>query len=105
VTFLYEAFEPKEARRIAKRLEIHYTLKHDIWLNIAEIELSILTNQCPDYRIPDLSKHWGKKQRHGNENAILSKKGDWQFTTTGTRIKTQNLSTLNLKSKEVIKKI
>ena len=43
---LYEAFPPEEARRLAKRLEIHYTPKHGSWLNIAEIEMSVLSNQC-----------------------------------------------------------
>ena len=50
---LYKAFEPKEARRILEKLEIHYTPKHGSWLNMAEIELSILSRQCMDRRIPD----------------------------------------------------
>ena len=50
---LYEAFEPAEARRIADRLEIHYTPKHGSWLNIAEIELGVLAGQCLDRRIPN----------------------------------------------------
>lgn len=50
---LYESFEPTEARRLARRLEIHYTPKHGSWLNIAEIELSALTQQCLDERVPD----------------------------------------------------
>ena len=49
---LYEAFPPEEARRIAERLEIHYTPKHGSWLNMAEIELGVLTRQCLDRRIP-----------------------------------------------------
>ena len=49
---LYEAFEPGEARRIAERLEIHYTPKHGSWLNMAEIELGVLARQCLDRRIP-----------------------------------------------------
>ena len=51
---LYETFEPEEARRLAERLEIHYTPKHGSWLNMAEIELSALNGQCLDRRIPDL---------------------------------------------------
>ena len=50
---LYEAFDPAEARRIAKKLEIHYTPKHGSWLNMAEIELSVLSRQCLDRRVPD----------------------------------------------------
>jgi hypothetical protein len=50
---LYEAFEPNEARRIASKLEFHYTPKHGSWLNMVEIELSILVNQCLKQRLPD----------------------------------------------------
>ena len=50
---LYEAFEPAEARRIAGRLEIHYTPKHRSWLNMAEIEVCVMARQCLDRRIPD----------------------------------------------------
>jgi transposase len=50
---LYEAFEPAEARRILNKLEFHYTPKHGSWLNMVEIELSILVNQCLKQRIPD----------------------------------------------------
>ena len=50
---LYEAFEPAEARRIAQRLEVHYTPKHGSWLNMAEIEIGVLARQCLDRRIPD----------------------------------------------------
>ena len=53
---LYEAFPPAEARRIAEKLEIHYTPKHGSWLDIAEIELSVLSRQCLDQRIDSLSK-------------------------------------------------
>ncbi len=50
---LYKAFAPEEARRILDKLEIHYTPKHGSWLNMAEIELSILSRQCLDRRIPN----------------------------------------------------
>ena len=50
---LYEAFEPAEARRIAERLEIHYTPKHGSWLDMAEIEIGVMSRQCLDRRIPD----------------------------------------------------
>ena len=52
---LYEEFEPAEARRIAERLEIHYTPKHGSWLNMAEIEIGVMVRQCLDRRIPDQS--------------------------------------------------
>ena len=50
---LYEAFEPEEARRILRKLEFHYTPKHGSWLNMAEIEIGIMTRQCLKRRIPD----------------------------------------------------
>ena len=50
---LYEAFPPEEARRLAARFEWHYTPKHGSWLNVAEMELSVLARQCLDRRIPD----------------------------------------------------
>jgi len=88
---LYEAFPPQEARRLARRLEIHYTPKHGSWLNIAEIELSVLTRQCLDRRIPNIgmlrteTKAW---ERSRNER---QKGGDWQFTTKDARIKLTRL--------------
>lgn len=54
ISLLYEAFEPEEALRLARRLDIHHTLKHGSWLNIAEIELSVMTVQCLDRRVPDM---------------------------------------------------
>ena len=91
IASLYEAFEPREARRLAKRLEIHYTPKHGSWLNIAEIELSVLTNQCLRRRIPDLQtlKHETKcweRDRNANQKSV-----DWQFKTDDARIKLKRL--------------
>ena len=88
---LYKAFEPKEARRILEKLEIHYTPKHGSWLNMAEIELSILSRQCMDRRIPDqetLKKEilaWQEKR-----NAI-ARTMEWRFTTEDARIKLKKL--------------
>lgn len=88
---LYEAFEPSEARRLARRIEIHYTPRHGSWLNIAEIELSALTQQCLDERIPDIEKLREKtKAWSGNRNHI-QKGVDWQFTTEDARIKLKRL--------------
>ena len=88
---LYEAFEPQEARRLAQRLEIHYTLKHGSWLNVAEIELSVFTQQCLQRRIPEISllrneaKAWYQKRNHKQKGI------DWQFKTKDARIKLKRL--------------
>lgn len=91
VSSLYEAFEPETARRLAKRLEIHYTPKHGSWLNIAEIELSAMTRQCLGRRIPSISElrlellEW-ESARNKKQKGI-----DWQFTTDDARIKLRRL--------------
>jgi hypothetical protein len=88
---LYEAFAPEEARRLVQRLEIHYTPKHGSWLNVAEIELSALSGQCLDRRIPtiDLMRRevaaW--ELDRNNRNATI----DWRFTTEDARIKLKRL--------------
>jgi hypothetical protein len=92
IASLYEAFEPAEAFRLARRLEIHYTPKHGSWLNIAEIELSALSVQAlGDRRIPrieDLNLDLGLW--HTRRNA--AQKGvDWQFTAGDARIKLKRL--------------
>ena len=88
---LYEAFAPKEARRLAQRLEIHYTPKHGSWLNIAEIELSVLTKQCLDRRIAAIdmlrqeTKAW-EHERNAKQTGV-----DWQCTTDDARIRLKRL--------------
>lgn len=88
---LYKTFSPEEARRILERLEIHYTPKHGSWLNMAEIEFSILSKQCLDRRIPNQKKlkkeifAWAKKR-----NSISSPM-KWRFTTKDARIKLEKL--------------
>jgi hypothetical protein len=88
---LYEVFEPAEARRILDRLEFHYTPKHGSWLNMAEIELSVLYRQCLDRRIPDKSTletevlAW--EQSRNTHGASV----DWRFTTDDARIKLKKL--------------
>lgn len=88
---LYKAFEPDQARRLARRLELHYTPKHGSWLNIAEIELSVLSRQCLDARIPDeetlkmKTKAW-ERARNEHQKAV-----DWRFTTDDARIKLKRL--------------
>ena len=88
---LYEAFAPEEARRLVEKLEIHYTPKHGSWLNMAEIELSVLSRQCLDRRIPDAATletevaAW--VDRRNGAGATI----DWQFTTADARIKLKHL--------------
>jgi len=88
---LYEAFPPAEARRIAEKLEIHYTPRHGSWLNMAEIELSILSRQCLNRRIPDRPtlRHeiaaW-ETQRNAAASTV-----NWRFTTDDARIKLKRL--------------
>lgn len=88
---LYEAFQPAEARRVAQRLEIHYTPKHGSWLNIAEIELSALTRQCLDRRIPDIETLREETQAWEVERNTQQTGVDWQFTTAEARTKLKRL--------------
>ena len=91
VASFYEAFEPKEARRLIERLEIHYTPKHGSWLNVAEIELSVFTKQCLDRRIPDLARLQQEAKAWYRERNVNQKAVDWQFTTEKARIKLKRL--------------
>lgn len=88
---LYEAFDPKEAKRILDRLEIHYTPKHGSWLNMAELELSHLSRQCLNRRIPDqvtLKKEVTAWTNNRNKKQV---KVNWQFTTDDARVKLKKL--------------
>ena len=88
---LYEAFPPAEAKRIADRLEIHYTPKHGSWLDIAEIELSALARQCLDRRIPDqdaLITEVAAWEQDRNDAQVVV---DWHFTTAAARVKLKHL--------------
>jgi hypothetical protein len=88
---LYEAFEPAEAKRIADKLEIHYTPKHGSWLDMAEIELGILSRQCLSRRIENM-KQLEKEALAWEKNRNAKKeKVDWQFTTADARIKLKKL--------------
>ena len=88
---LYEAFGPAEARRLARRLEIHYTPKHGSWLNMAEIEIGAMVGQCLDRRIPDRAamrretEAW--QERRNRERVRV----DWRFTTADARVKLKSL--------------
>jgi hypothetical protein len=88
---LYEAFPPEQARRIAEKLEIHHTPKHGSWLNMAEIELSVLARQCLDRRIEssaELQQETEAWELERNEQQVEVK---WQFTTADARIKLHRL--------------
>jgi hypothetical protein len=88
---LYEVFPPQQARRIAERLEWHYTPKHGSWLNMAEIELAALTKQCLDRRIgsiEELHKEVAAWEEERNERMVEAR---WQFTTAKARIKLHRL--------------
>ena len=88
---LYEAFEPERARRIAQKLEWHYTPKHGSWLNVAEVELAALTRQCLDRRIgsaAQLTREVNAWEESRNERMVGIK---WQFTTADARIKLHRL--------------
>ena len=89
IASLYEAFEPKEARRLAQRLDIHYTPKHGSWLNIAEIELSVLKGQ--DRRIPDMPTMRAEVAAWEKDRNNSASRIDWQFTTADARVKLKRL--------------
>ena len=92
IASLYETFEPEEALRLAKRLEIHHTPKHGSWLDIAEIELSALGNQClSKRRIDSIEKLNEELLSWNNERNANQKSVNWQFKTADARIKLKNL--------------
>jgi hypothetical protein len=88
---LYEAFGPAEARRLAERIEWHYTPKHGSWLNMAEIELSVLARQCLDRRIPDRPTLVREVAAWEAKRNAAGVKADWQFTTADARVKLKRL--------------
>jgi hypothetical protein len=88
---LYKAFLPEEAKRILDKLEFHYTPKHGSWLNMAEIELSVLNRQCLNRRLPDkdtlkLEITAWEKERNQKASSV-----NWRFTTADSRIKLKRL--------------
>ncbi len=88
---LYEAFEPAEARRLAGRFEWHYTPRHGSWLNVAEMELSVVARQCLDRRIPDLGSLRREVAAWERQRNAAVVKVDWQFTTADSRVKLKKL--------------
>lgn len=91
ISSLYEAFNPAVARSLARRLEIHHTPKHGSWLNVAEIELSTMTRQCLDTRIPTLASLRGELSSWEIARNNGQKGVDWQFTTATARVKLKRL--------------
>ena len=87
----YEAFEPAEARRLAGRLEIHYTPKHGSWLNMAELELSVLGRQCLGERTEDKPTLAREVAAWEAERNRLKVKANWRFTTADARVKLKRL--------------
>ena len=87
----YEAFDPEEARRLTNRFEFHHTPKHGSWLNIAEIELSVLSRQCLDRRMPNQSFLESEVKAWEDECNDQIVKVQWRFTTADARIKLKHL--------------
>ncbi len=88
---LYEAFPPAQARRLAERFEWHYTPKHGSWLDMAESELSVLSKQCLDRRIPDKQTLTDEVAAWQDDRNNKHAKADWQFTTADARVKLKRL--------------
>ncbi len=88
---LYVAFEPAEAKRIWDTLEFHYTPKHGSWLNMAEIEFSVLSRQCLERRIADRETLAAEVEAWEEERNASGATVDWRFTTADARIKLKHL--------------
>ena len=88
---LYKAFEAKEARRILEKLDFHYTPKHGSWLNMAEIEFSILSRECLDRRISDKTTMTREINTWVDERNKKRGAMEWRFTTEDARIKLKHL--------------
>jgi hypothetical protein len=89
---LYEAFAPAEAKRLADRLELHYTPRHGSWLNMAELELAVLAGQCLARRLPDRAT---LEREVATWQAARNRAGrgvNWRFTTEDARIKLKHLN-------------
>jgi hypothetical protein len=88
---LYEAFPAEEARRLSRKLELHYTPKHGSWLNIAEIELSVLARQCLHRRIDSRARLAQETAAWETERNTSQRGVDWRFTTADARVKLKHL--------------
>lgn len=92
---LYERYEPQEAHRIANKIEWHYTPERGSWLNIAEIELSILSRQCLNRRIADIDTPKREVAAYNQQRNSVPKVVNWQFTTADARVKLRRLYPIN----------
>lgn len=88
---LYEVFPPAEAKRLVAKLEIHYTPKHGSWMNMAEIELSVLSRQCLHHRVPEVATLQAEVDAWQARRNTASSSIDWRFTTDDARIKLKRL--------------
>ena len=88
---MYKRYSPEEARRITKKLEIHYTPKHGSCLDVTEIELNVMTRQCLDRRISDIEELRCELSAWEIERNILAAKVNWHFRTNDARIKLSSL--------------
>ena len=91
VASLYKRYPPEQARRIKNKLEIHYTPKHGSWLDIAEIELNMMTRQCLNRRIDNIDTLRNELSAWESEKLNERKKVNWQFTTKDARVKLMSL--------------
>jgi len=87
ISSLYKKYPAPEARAYAKRLEIHYTPKHGSWLNIAEIELNVMTRQCLDRRLDNIEELSSELMAWNTQRNESIAKVNWHFTTIDARIK------------------
>ncbi|SEP11351.1 DDE superfamily endonuclease, partial [Halogranum amylolyticum] len=88
---LYETYPPAHARRILDKLEFHYTPVHGSWLNMAEIEINVLSRQCLDRRIPDAATLQQEVAAWVGDRNKKKSQINWQFTTEDARIKLYRL--------------
>jgi hypothetical protein len=88
---LYQAFAPEEARRLTERFEWHYTPKHGSWLDMAESELGVLSSQCLDRRLGEMSVLREEVEAWVADRNKHNAKADWQFTTEDARVKLKSL--------------
>lgn len=91
IACLYDRFPPDQARRIARKLEWHYTPEHGSWLNMAECELSVLARQCLNRRIPEMETLIAETDAWQTERNAASVTVDWHFTTDDARAKLKRL--------------
>jgi hypothetical protein len=88
---LYEAFEPSEARQICERIEWHFTPRHGSWLNMAEIELSVLAHQCLSDRMESKQRLMESVAAWDVRRDAASVRVDWQYTSADARVKLKRL--------------